>query len=372
MTIEEINKMICSDYFKLKGGVSMKFQKGDIVKVIDGGMEGEFGEIFRPEGSSGYVLLLSSSRGWAGFEFPEGYTGWSVSENQIKLSHRPKFKRGDKVKITNEQKEGHVGTIFRFLPDAKTSQYIVLLPPNVGWNHSYLHDIDLPENTSGWYVSEKYLEAYHEDTSETPKFKVGDTVRIINEDHLGVSGQIGKIFKIMDFLGIPAYFVSLPEGVGWTCSHLTHITAPEGHTGWNCKESQLELSLPNEPIYLDVQGEPIKFGDEVMLLNARHDTGKIVTIEKFIMWYGDMIMKSGKHKKFLNNVVKINTFLPLHVIMEMQPNQPRTIHVALLNKDDTKVIKRAKAICSPTDTFDFEYGLFGVALPRLFGRPMRE
>jgi hypothetical protein len=117
----------------------------------------------------------------------------------------------------------------------------------------------------------------------------------------------------------------------------------------------------------DVQGEELHKGDKVVLLEVLNKAfiGRMSVVRNII---GNQVVDLDNIGSFSSQSVlklKHNYQLPDNILVHVEGKKIR------LTKVKNGHRANSYAICNPKDTFSLDYGVFCVALPRLFGKKAR-
>lgn len=158
-----------------------------------------------------------------------------------------KFKVGDRVRLKATYLKGREGTIIRQpvlgLRVVDEENYIIELDKGdeeeeKGWTAT--KEEDLVDSEHAWYVDDDEIELL-KDTEVKHKFKVGDRVRVLEEEYKGtiIRTPTDK-YAYKD-----SYLICLDEGyLGWTANKDTE--GIDAENVWQVRESGIEL-LKEEP-----------------------------------------------------------------------------------------------------------------------------
>ena len=123
----------------------------------------------------------------------------------------------------------------------------------------------------------------------------------------------------------------------------------------------------------DLQGDDLHLGASVLIMSNRGSAynGELGKVTKFggkdvfiaLDVSGQTVVELPKNTL----IIPANSFLPANVSVNTYSIFPNEIDVILWDSQG-KIVNTASARCGPSDTFDFFYGLYKIALPRLFGR----
>lgn len=158
-----------------------------------------------------------------------------------------KFKVGDRVRLKATYLKGRKGTIIRQpvlgLRVVDEENYIIELDKGdeeeeKGWTAT--KEENLVDSEHAWYVDDDEIELL-KDTEVKHKFKVGDRVRVLEEEYKGtIIRTPTEKYAYKD-----SYLICLDEGyLGWTANKDTE--GIDAENVWQVRESGIEL-LKEEP-----------------------------------------------------------------------------------------------------------------------------
>lgn len=141
---------------------------------------------------------------------------------------------------------------------------------------------------------------------------------------------------------------------------------PSNHEDcWYWSEENLMVA----PVaHTDLQGDELHLGDSVLIMsNTPGELGKVTKFEGKMVFItldvsGHTVVELPKNTL----IIPANSYLPANVSVNTYSCFPNEINATLWDKG--KIVTTASAWCSPSDKFDFFYGLYKIVLPRLFGR----
>lgn len=130
------------------------------------------------------------------------------------------------------------------------------------------------------------------------------------------------------------------------------------------------------PVYKDLQGTELHLGDTVLIMSKTNPiyngwSGKVTAFDGKLVVVTLAASGTTVFRPKDTVIIPANSFLPANVSITTYTCYPNEINVTLWNNKG-EIVTDATAKCSPSDKFDFFYGLYKIALPRLFGCKTKE